>query len=182
MNDLPLSAPPASGQGSNLPEYTVSELSLALKRSIEDGFGQVRGEGEISGFKRPGSGHCYFGAQGCRCVLDAVCWRTTAIRLDLKPETGWRWCAAGASPPIPAARNTAHRRHDRADRHRRVVGVVGGAAAAPSRPRVSSPPSARRKPRRICPEVIGIVTLAPRRGHSRYPLHRSPTRFPRAMC
>ncbi len=70
MNDQPLTAadawgpepgsPPGPNPGSNLPEYTVSELSLALKRSIEDGFGHVRVRGEISGFKRVGSGHCYF--------------------------------------------------------------------------------------------------------------------------
>ena len=59
MNDLPFTAATAWGEpgGSNLPEYSVSELSLALKRSIEDGFGQVRVRGEISGYKRHGSGH-----------------------------------------------------------------------------------------------------------------------------
>ena len=71
MNDLPLAAPPAPAPGSNLPEYTVSELSLALKRSIEDGFGQVRVRGEISGFKRVGSGHCYFALKDADAVLDA---------------------------------------------------------------------------------------------------------------
>ena len=56
MNDLPLTAPLQS----NLPEYSVSELSLALKRSIEESFSHVRVRGEISGFKRHSSGHCYF--------------------------------------------------------------------------------------------------------------------------
>src|SRR5260370_10381721 len=88
MNDLPLTAPPASSPGSNLPEYTVSELALALKRSIEDGFCHVRGRGEISGFKRVGSGHCYFALKDAEAVLDAVCWRMTAIRLAIKPEDG----------------------------------------------------------------------------------------------
>src|SRR5215471_8649324 len=45
----------------NIPEWTVSELSSALKRSIEDNFGYVRVRGEISGYKGPhSSGHCYF--------------------------------------------------------------------------------------------------------------------------
>ena len=82
MNDQPLAAP----LHSNLPEYTVSELSQALRRSIEDGFAQVRVRGEISGFKRHGSGHCYFALKDADAVLDAVCWRMTAIRLQLKPE------------------------------------------------------------------------------------------------
>src|SRR3954462_14609957 len=101
MNDLPLAQPLAS----NLLEYTVSELSLALKRSIEDGFSHVRVRGEISGYKRHGSGHCYFALKDADAVLDAVCWRQTAIRIPLKPRTAWRWCVPAASPPIPAAPN-----------------------------------------------------------------------------
>ena len=45
---------------SNLTEYTVSELSFALKRTVEDAYGLVRVRGEISGFKRAASGHSYF--------------------------------------------------------------------------------------------------------------------------
>ena len=45
----------------NIPEWTVSELSSALKRSIEDNFGYVRVRGEISGYRGAhSSGHCYF--------------------------------------------------------------------------------------------------------------------------
>src|SRR6266699_3103175 len=101
MNDLPLTAPPASGPGSNLPEYTVSELSQALKRSIEDEFGQVRVRGEISGFKRVGSGHCYFALKDADAVLDAVCWRMTAIRLAIQPEDGMEVVATGRLTTYP---------------------------------------------------------------------------------
>jgi exodeoxyribonuclease VII large subunit len=55
MDDQPIAAPLRS----NLVEYTVSELSRALKRSIEENFTYVRVRGEISGFKRHSSGHCY---------------------------------------------------------------------------------------------------------------------------
>src|ERR1700709_1082971 len=45
----------------NAPEFTVSELSSALKRTVEDAYGHVRVRGEISGFRGPhSSGHCYF--------------------------------------------------------------------------------------------------------------------------
>src|SRR5215213_3401802 len=45
----------------NVAEFTVSELSAALKRTVEDNFGYVRVRGEISGYKGPhGSGHVYF--------------------------------------------------------------------------------------------------------------------------
>ena len=45
----------------NAPEFTVSELSSALKRTVEDSYGHVRVRGEISGFRGAhSSGHCYF--------------------------------------------------------------------------------------------------------------------------
>ncbi len=92
MDDLLVAAPPRT----NLTEYTVSELSLALKRSIEDGFGYVRVRGEVSGFKRHGSGHCYLALKDADAVLDAVCWRMPPRSGSRSsPRTGWRWCAPG---------------------------------------------------------------------------------------
>src|SRR5713226_5988231 len=102
MDDLPLTAPLASAPGSNLPEYTVSELSLALKRSIEDDFAHVRVRGEVSGFKRHGSGHCYFALKDADAVLDAVCWRMTALRLALKPEDGMEVVCTGRLTTYPS--------------------------------------------------------------------------------
>src|SRR5437867_13406463 len=98
MNDLPLTAPLQS----NLPEYTVSELSLALKRSIEESFSHVRVRGEVSGFKRHGSGHCYFALKDADAVLDAVCWRMTALRLALKPEDGMEVVCTGRLTTYPS--------------------------------------------------------------------------------
>ena len=42
------------------PEYTVSELSGAVKRVIEGEFGLVRVRGEMGRVSRPASGHLYF--------------------------------------------------------------------------------------------------------------------------
>ncbi len=51
--------------GANVAEYTVSELSGAIKRALEEGFGYVRLRGEVSGFRGPhASGHCYFALEG----------------------------------------------------------------------------------------------------------------------
>src|SRR5246127_3065715 len=97
MNDLPLTAPLQS----NLPEYTVSELSMALKRSIEEGFSHVRVRGEISGFKRHSSGHCYLSLKDADAVIDAVCWRLTAMRLGLKPEDGMEVVCTGRLTTFP---------------------------------------------------------------------------------
>src|SRR5204862_7036953 len=89
MNDLPLTAlAPGTGPGANLPEYTVSELSLALKRSAEENFSHGRVRGEISGFKRHGSGHCYLVLKDADAALDAGRWRQSAIGLPLTRADG----------------------------------------------------------------------------------------------
>jgi len=102
MNDL-LAAPAMQSPGlqTNQPEYTVSELAAALKRSIEENFSIVRVRGEVSGFKRVGSGHCYFALKDADAVLDAVCWRTTAIRLSIQPEDGMEVIATGRLTTYP---------------------------------------------------------------------------------
>jgi exodeoxyribonuclease VII large subunit len=74
--------------GSNLPEYTVSEISAALKRTVEGKYGRVRVRGEISGFKRATSGHLYFTLKDEDAVLDSVCWKGTATRLSRRRHGG----------------------------------------------------------------------------------------------
>ena len=102
MAGTPLSSPPGDTPlKGNLPEYTVSELSAALKRTIEQGFSYVRVRGEISGFKRHGSGHCYFALKDAEAVLDGVCWRGTALRLALKPEDGMEVVCTGRLTTYP---------------------------------------------------------------------------------
>src|SRR5699024_3625310 len=60
----------------NAPEFTVSELSSALKRTVEDRFGHVRVRGEISGFRGPhSSGHCYFALKDESAKIEAVIWK-----------------------------------------------------------------------------------------------------------
>jgi len=82
-------------QGDNSPPLSVSELSASLKRTIEDAFGQVRVRGEISGFKRHGSGHCYFTLKDEDSCIDAVIWRGNAGGLAFSPEDGAEVIATG---------------------------------------------------------------------------------------
>ena len=73
----------------NLLEWTVSELSAALKRTVEDAYGYVRVRGEVSGFKGPSpSGHVYFRLKDDRAVLEAVIWKGVYGRMRVKPEEG----------------------------------------------------------------------------------------------
>ncbi len=75
----------------NAPEYTVSELSGALKRTVEDAFGNVRVRGEISGYRGPhSSGHAYFCLKDDRARLDAIVWKTRWAGCASVPRKAWR--------------------------------------------------------------------------------------------
>ncbi len=75
----------------NAQEYTVSELSSALKRTVEDTFGHVRVRGEISGFRGPhSSGHCYFALKDDSAKIEAVIWKGVHGRMRFKPQEGHR--------------------------------------------------------------------------------------------
>ncbi|MDP7545979.1 MAG: exodeoxyribonuclease VII large subunit [Alphaproteobacteria bacterium] len=77
-----------AGSAPNLPEYSVSEIAAAVKRTVEDNFGYVRVRGEISGFMAARSGHMYFSLKDDRAVIDSVVWRGTAGKLRFHPEDG----------------------------------------------------------------------------------------------
>jgi len=105
MNDDPFTEPAllaTESPGDNAPALSVSELSAALKRTVEDGFGHVRVRGEISGFKRVGSGHCYFTLKDEGACIDAVIWRGQAGALRFAPEDGIEVVATGRLTTYPA--------------------------------------------------------------------------------
>jgi exodeoxyribonuclease VII large subunit len=90
----------------NATEYTVSEISGALKRTVEDQFGHVRVRGEISGYRGPhSSGHAYFALKDDRARLDAVVWKGTFSRLKFRPEEGMEVIATGKLTTYPGKSN-----------------------------------------------------------------------------
>jgi len=87
---------------SNVAEFTVSELSFALKRTVEDAYGYVRVRGEISGYRGPHtSGHAYFALKDEGAKIDAVVWRGVFQRLRFKPEEGMEVVASGKMTTYP---------------------------------------------------------------------------------
>ncbi len=86
----------------NIPEWTVSELSAALKKTVEDAFGYVRVRGEISGYRGPqSSGHCYFALKDEGAKIEAVIWRSAFARMRLKPEEGLEVFVTGRLTTYP---------------------------------------------------------------------------------
>ena len=81
---------------SNLTEYSVSELSGSIKRTVENAFDQVRVRGEISGYRGPhSSGHAYFSLKDDRSRIDAVIWKGSFSKLKFRPEEGMEVIATG---------------------------------------------------------------------------------------
>src|SRR5580658_1850996 len=86
-----LAAPPVT----NVPEYTVSEISGAVKRTLEGNFGRVRVRGEVTELKRYPSGHIYFSLKDEGAKLAGVVWKSAVPRLGMQPENGVEVIATG---------------------------------------------------------------------------------------
>src|SRR6201996_7514964 len=86
----------------NAPELSVTELSGALKRTIEDRFAYVRVRGEVSNYRGPhSSGHVYFRLKDQNARIDAVIWKSAFARMRVKPEEGMEVIAAGKVSTFP---------------------------------------------------------------------------------
>ena len=80
----------------NAAEFTVSELSGSIRRTVEDAFGNVRVRGEISGYRGPhSSGHAYFSLKDDKARIEAVIWKGVFSRLKHRPEEGLEVIATG---------------------------------------------------------------------------------------
>jgi exodeoxyribonuclease VII large subunit len=91
--------------GSNIPEYSVSELSFSLKKTLEAAYGHVRVRGELSRVKVHTSGHMYSVLKDENSSLNAVCWKNNLSRLGIRPEEGMEVICTGRISTYPARSN-----------------------------------------------------------------------------
>jgi exodeoxyribonuclease VII large subunit len=80
---------------SNIPEYSVSEISGAVKRTLEGTFGRVRVRGEVTELKRFPSGHIYFSLKDEGAKISGVVWKSAVRGLGMVPENGVEVIATG---------------------------------------------------------------------------------------
>jgi exodeoxyribonuclease VII large subunit len=167
--------PPPAPPG-NLPELSVSELSFALKRTVEQAFGLVRVRGELSGFKRAASGHLYFALKDAQAVLDCVAWRSSLPRLTFAPEDGLEVVCTGRLTTYPG-----RSRYQLVVERMEPAGVGALMALLEERKRKLAEEGlfdpARKRPLPYLPAVIGVVT-SPTGAVIRDILHRLAERFP----
>ena len=162
--------------GDNAPAMSVSELSAALKRAVEDGFGHVRVRGEISGFKRHASGHCYFTLKDQDACIDAVIWRASAGALRFRPEDGIEVVATGRLTTYPA-----RSRYQVVVERLELAGQGALMALLDKRRRELAAEGLfdtdKKRPLPFAPKVIGVVT-SPTGAVIRDILHRLADRCP----
>ncbi|MCU0911189.1 MAG: exodeoxyribonuclease VII large subunit [Rhodobacteraceae bacterium] len=165
--------------GGNAPEFTVSELSGAIKRVIEGEFGFVRVRGEIGRVSLPRSGHVYLDLKDDRSVISGVIWKGVADRLTTRPEEGMEVIATGRLTTFPGQ-----------SKYQIVIDDIrpagqGALMAMLERRKAQLAAeglfdAGRKKPIPFLPEVIGVVT-SPSGAVIRDILHRLRDRFPRQV-
>src|SRR3954466_1340152 len=95
---------PANTASTNITEFSVSELSGSIKRTVETAFDHVRVRGEISGYRgQHSSGHAYFCLKDDRARIDAVIWKGTFPRIRFRPEEGMEVIATGKVTTFPGS-------------------------------------------------------------------------------
>ncbi len=164
----------------NAVEWTVSELSAALKRTVEDAYGYVRVRGEVSGFRGASpSGHCYFRLKDDKAVLEGVIWKGTFGRMRVKPEEGLDVIATGRLTTFPGS-----------SKYQIVIDSLEPAGIGALMKLLEERKKklaaeglfdeARKQLLPFIPEVIGVVT-SPTGAVIRDILHRLADRFPRRV-
>ncbi|SFO85916.1 exodeoxyribonuclease VII large subunit [Tranquillimonas alkanivorans] len=165
--------------GENAPEFTVSEISGAIKRVIEGEFGRVRVRGEVGRVFRARSGHLYFDIKDDRCVLASVTWKGQVGALSALPEEGMEVVATGKLTTFGSQSKYQLNVEDL-----RPAGVGALMAMLEKRKKALEAEglfaAERKRPLPFLPEVIGVVT-SPSGAVIRDILHRLRDRFPRKV-
>ena len=169
-------APIIDGAPGNAPEYSVSELSGAVKKTLESGFEHVRVRGELGRISRPSSGHVYLDLKDDRAVLAGVIWKGVAGRLRFQPEQGMEVVATGRITTFPG-----QSKYQLVIEQLAPAGLGALMALLEERKKKLAAEGlfdeARKKPLPFLPRVIGIVT-SPSGAVIRDMLHGFDERFP----
>ncbi len=168
-----------SARMGNVVEYTVSDISAAIRRTMEDTFGHVRVRGEVGRVSRPSSGHVYLDLKDDKAVLACVMWRSTAQRQRFKPEQGLEVVVTGRITTYPG-----QSKYQLVIESIEPAGIGALMALLEERKKKLAAEGLfdadRKRPLPYLPRVIGVVT-SPTGAVIRDILHRLADRFPRRV-
>ena len=165
--------------GANEPEFSVSEISGAIKRVIEGEFSHVRIRGELGRVSFPRSGHVYLDLKDDKSVISAVIWKGVMSRLTVRPEEGLEVVATGRITTFGG-----QSKYQLVIEDMKPAGVGALMAMLEKRKAMLAAEGlfdpARKRPLPYLPEIIGVVT-SPSGAVIRDILHRLRDRFPRKV-
>ena len=179
MDETPDDEIGACPAGGNLPEFSVSEISRLLKRTVEDAFPFVRIRGEVSRVNRHSSGHCYFDLKDDKAVIASVVWKGNFARLAVKPEQGLEVVCTGKVTTFPG-----QSKYQIVVEQVELAGLGALMAMLEERKKRLAAEGLfdeqRKQPIPFLPEIVGVVT-SPTGAVIRDIMHRLADRFPRRV-
>ncbi|MEM9784603.1 MAG: exodeoxyribonuclease VII large subunit, partial [Pseudomonadota bacterium] len=165
-----------SAERGNTPEFTVSELSRGVKRTLEDAFGAVRVRGELGRVTFHRNGHVYLDLKDENAVLAGVVWKSSVRGLEIRPQEGDEVIASGRITTFAGQ-----------SKYQLVIdqlSYAGEGALLAKLERLKKTlaaeglfEAARKRPLPFLPRVIGVVT-SPTGAVIRDILHRLADRLP----
>ncbi|MEP5729229.1 MAG: exodeoxyribonuclease VII large subunit [Sulfitobacter sp.] len=166
-------------EGQNSPEFSVTEISGAIKRVIEGEFSHIRIKGEVGRVSRPRSGHIYLDLKDDKSVISGVIWKGVSSRLETQPEEGMEVVATGRVTTFGG-----QSKYQIVIEDIKPAGMGALMALLEKRKKMLAAEglfdAARKRPLPYLPEVIGVVT-SPSGAVIRDILHRLRDRFPRKV-
>ena len=165
--------------GQNAPEFTVSEISGAVRKVIEGEFGRIRVKGEVGRVFRARSGHLYYDIKDDKNVLACTTWKGQISQLSVAPEEGLEVVVTGRLTTF-GAQSKYNMNVDQMS----VAGVGALMAMLEKRKKALAAEGlfdpGRKKDLQYLPKVIGVIT-SPSGAVIRDILHRLRDRFPRKV-
>lgn len=165
--------------GDNAPEFSVSEISGAIRKVVEGQFGRIRVRGEIGRVFQARSGHLYYDIKDDKNVLACTTWKGQVGSLSVRPEEGLEVVVTG--------RLTTFGAQSKYNMNVDEMAVAGeGALMAMLEKRKKALEAEglfandRKQPLPFLPDIIGVVT-SPQGAVIRDILHRLRDRFPRKV-
>jgi exodeoxyribonuclease VII large subunit len=165
--------------GLNAPEFSVSDISTAVKRLIEGEFSYVKIRGEVGRVSRPRSGHVYLDLKDDRSVISGILWKGVASHMQTQPEEGMEVVATGRLTTFPGQ-----------SKYQIIIediqpAGVGALMALLEKRKILFQAEGlfkteRKKALPYLPDVIGVIT-SPSGAVIRDILHRLRDRFPRKV-
>ena len=161
------------------PIYRVSDISDAIKETLEQRFRDVAVRGEVSKVFKSLQGHLYFSLKDDKALLHVVCWRSTAQSLSMEWEDGLEVICYGRVTSYGVRSTYQLIAHDvRPSGHGALYQMLASRRLRLEKEGLFA--ESRKRPLPFLPKIIGVVS-SPQGAVIHDVMHRLNERFPRPV-